>query len=844
MTIVQIAANAVVAKLLTEDREMKSVLNELLSYEVEGAEHMTAFKAGRWNGRSSFFTWSKGSFPAGFLHAVQSELSRRGHTVQIVRKPLPGPLGASLPVDWEERYDYQPDTVRRLLRHGAMIARVATGGGKCLGRDTPVLMLDGTIKAVQDVKVGDLLMGPDSKPRTVLSTTSGVSQLYRVVPTKGDPYVVNDAHILSLKTTSRGYRGRKRDGAKYPKGEIVNVNVEDFLTETKTFRHTHKGWRTGVDFPSAASLTVDPYFLGLLLGDGSIGGMVSLTTADPEMVVEAERQAAYWGIEVKGYKKDSSASVYHLTSGRTGGKANPLMTALREMGLGAGEKFIPLPYRTASRAERLELLAGIIDTDGYYDGKCMYVTLKSERLLDDTIFLARSLGFAAYKKAVKKRCHNNGKVGTYFATVISGDLEKIPVRLERRKAKPRQQKKDHLVTGLTIEAIGEGEYFGFEIDGDRLFMLGDFTVTHNTMIAKLAIDAIRRPTLFLTTRAVLMYQMKETLERAGYQVGVLGDGDWAPRKGVNVGMVQTLAARVNVPEDADVEMIRRAEICRKILQLFEFVIGEEAHEAGGNSYFEILRFCKNARYRLALTATPFMRSDSEANMRLMAAFGHVGIDVSEKLLIDRGILARPIFKIVRGLPKPPKLYKSTAWQAAYRIGIVENIERNRKIVQEAARAVAHGLPVMILVQHKAHGKILEDLFEIAGIEARFIFGEHDNDRRRRALDGLKDGSIKVLIGSTILDVGVDVPAVGMVVLAGGGKAEVALRQRIGRGLRAKKFGPNTAFIVDFDDEWNGHLRDHARQRHAIIADTPGFAEGILAPGADFDFSGFARARAA
>jgi superfamily II DNA or RNA helicase len=301
---------------------------------------------------------------------------------------------------------------------------------------------------------------------------------------------------------------------------------------------------------------------------------------------------------------------------------------------------------------------------------------------------------------------------------------------------------------------------------------------------------------------------------------------------------------VNVLEDADVEMIRRAEICRKILQLFEFVIGEEAHEAGGNSYFEILRFCKNARYRLALTATPFMRSDSEANMRLMAAFGHVGIDVSEKLLIDRGILARPIFKIVRGLPKPPKLYKSTAWQAAYRIGIVENIERNRKIVQEAARAVAHGLPVMILVQHKAHGKILEDLFEIAGIEARFIFGEHDNDRRRRALDGLKDGSIKVLIGSTILDVGVDVPAVGMVVLAGGGKAEVALRQRIGRGLRAKKFGPNTAFIVDFDDEWNGHLRDHARQRHAIIADTPGFAEGILAPGADFDFSGFARARAA
>ena len=92
----------------------------------------------------------------------------------------------------------------------------------------------------------------------------------------------------------------------------------------------------------------------------------------------------------------------------------------------------------------------------------------------------------------------------------------------------------------------------------------------------------------------------------------------------------------------------------------------------------------------------------------------------------------------------------------------------------------------------------------------------------------------MLIGSTILDVGVDVPSVGMIVLAGGGKAEVATRQRIGRGLRRKKAGPNVAFIIDFADDHNMHLKSHYFERRAIVTGTPGFAEGIVA---DFDYGG-------
>ncbi|MFT4064298.1 DEAD/DEAH box helicase [Paraburkholderia sp.] len=371
-------------------------------------------------------------------------------------------------------------------------------------------------------------------------------------------------------------------------------------------------------------------------------------------------------------------------------------------------------------------------------------------------------------------------------------------------------------------------------------------------IARLAFARIRRPTLFLTTRSILMYQMKDAFEEMGITCSVLGDGQFGTVtvdadgnerhsvKMMSVGMVQTLVARLQEPcPDDDVEkqneQIRIRNKTIALLEKFEFVIGEEAHEAGGNSYYEILRHCKNAHYRLALTATPFMKDDEESNMRLMAAFGPIGIRISEQMLIERGILARPVFKYVQLKNKPVKLFRGTTWQAAYRIGIVDNIERNAQIVYEARRGALLKLPVMILVQQTRHGELLRDMLNEKGCTATFIQGESKTKERKKALEALRDGETKVLIGTTILDVGVDVPAVGLVILAGGGKAEVALRQRIGRGARAKKKGPNVFLVVDFDDPFNSHTKEHAKQRRSIVDSTPGFAENVLPDGVDFDF---------
>lgn len=270
----------------------------------------------------------------------------------------------------------------------------------------------------------------------------------------------------------------------------------------------------------------------------------------------------------------------------------------------------------------------------------------------------------------------------------------------------------------------------------------------------------------------------------------------------------------------------RRQATLEVLQRVEFVIVEEAHEVSSNTFYDVMCACKNAHYRLALTATPFMKDSAEANMRLMAATGPIGMVVSEKELIDRGVLARPYF-VFQSVERPEDIARGTPFQKAYDRGLVNHKARNKAIIQHVLQARDYGLNAMVLVSRTAHGDFLERAFKKLGLKAAFIKGDDKQDVRKRWLTALGDKSVDVLIGTTILDVGVDVPAVGLVVLAGGGKAEVSHRQRIGRGLRRKKTGPNVCLVVDFTDQYNKHLASHANQRMQIVKDTPGFAEGII-----------------
>jgi len=364
----------------------------------------------------------------------------------------------------------------------------ATGSGKCLGKGTPVMMFDGRIKPVEEISAGDLLMGPDSRSRRVLGTTTGREALYRVTPCKGDSYVVNESHILSL---------RKSHVSNHPlsAGRIVNICVRDFLNKTRYFRGIHKGWRVAVDFP-AAPVPLDPYFLGVWLGDGH-KDETRVTTPEPEVVTYLTACATEYGLSLKKVDECGKATTYGLTGSvaerRPG--SNQIRNLLRDIGVWKN-KHIPHIYLANSREVRLELLAGILDTDGYTHNGGHDIVSAIELFADHILYLARSLGLAAYKheKIV------DGEV--YYRLSISGDFSEIPFRVPRRVPRERRQIKDVLLTGITVRPIGEGDYYGFELDGDGLFLLGDFTVTHNTTL-----------TAMLSGKAVDQDIYEATLER-------------------------------------------------------------------------------------------------------------------------------------------------------------------------------------------------------------------------------------------------------------------------------------------------------------------------------------------
>ena len=423
-----------------------------------------------------------------------------------------------------------------------------------------------------------------------------------------------------------------------------------------------------------------------------------------------------------------------------------------------------------------------------------------------------------------------------------------------------------------------------------------------TLIGSMAYWRIQRPTLFVTTRASLAHQMRDFLVAHGEDVGLIGDSVWEPNvNGFTCAMSQTLAARLkDFDEKAEDKKLRyvqdidstgkprltksgdilykrspafvkaqqqgptalkvyeenikhrllqlkqahlaEQDVVKQLLLKFEFVILEEAHESSANGYYRVLRHCRNAHYRLALTATPFVRDSEEANLRLLACSGPIGIKVSERTLIDRGVLATPYFKFIE--VNAERVGSRTPWPAAYNLGIVENQTRNNLICDEAMKAVARGLPVLILILRKKHGEALTKQLKARGVNVEFVFGESNAETRKRCLTRLGDGRLDALVGSNIFDVGIDVPSLGMVILGGGGKGEVTLRQRIGRGLRAKKQGPNKAFVVDFMDNGNRILSSHSRQRRKIIESIDGFKQNILQPGQEFDFSEFPTLRSA
>ena len=340
------------------------------------------------------------------------------------------------------------------------------------GRDLSVIMFDGSIKSIEHIKIGDILIGPDSKPKTVLTAKEDKKELIRFKPSRnGFDFSLGIENDLILSHTGKILIANH--------GETVNTTVSEFLLMSKNRQKYLTGYRSKCIHWNESlinpKISLPPYYLGAWLGDGTAAN-TEITNMDQEVIDYVYELAKEYNLFVSSTKKGRAYMLY-LSCGKTGGVMkgkNKLLTQLQELKL-IKNKHFPANYLYLSEKDRLLLLAGYLDTDGCLTDEYFVVSSVLDSLAEGVCFLARSLGFSASrKKRLNKYPITNETLYNYVS--ICGDVQRIPTKIARKKAKDYQRKRNHLKFGFKTELLTNQNCYGIVLDGDGLFLASDFTV--------------------------------------------------------------------------------------------------------------------------------------------------------------------------------------------------------------------------------------------------------------------------------------------------------------------------------------------------------------------------------
>jgi phosphate starvation-inducible PhoH-like protein len=446
---------------------------------------------------------------------------------------LPGTLSEKIDPYLRPLYDALHDmldqeSVPKLMAAGTIeIAPLAYMRGRAQPVDAPVLTPDG-FRPIGELRVGDLVTGRDGKPTPVLGVhPQGRKQVYRVTAQDGASTLACGEHLWFVTTPDDRRHGKA--------GRVLQTQQ---MIDNLRWSHAHRYELPLVDPVSIPerSVPMDPYALGLLLGDGCITTSTtpSFSTADPELAEALDSALPEADVTHK------SGYGYVLKRAGGGGRggvitANPVTAILRELGLAGTNsktKFVPEGYLHNSADVRLALLQGLFDTDGgpvRQGGRTCRVqyTTCSSRLRDDVIDLVRSLGGVATWRTRAAAGRPPG--GTAVRPVhYRSDAYVLDVRLPTELAPFRLTRKREAY-GATgggrprryIDSIlpaGEAECVCISVGAeDSLYVTDDYLVTHNTLNdAFIILDEAQNTT---------PEQMKMFLTRLGFNSKIVVTGD-------------------------------------------------------------------------------------------------------------------------------------------------------------------------------------------------------------------------------------------------------------------------------------------------------------------------------
>lgn len=355
----------------------------------------------------------------------------------------------------------------------------------CHALNTPIVMADGSYKMVQDVVVGDKVMGGDGTPRTVLTLIRGNDRLFKVDQSRGESYIVNEGHILALEySANRKYKNFK-------KGDKVNMSVHDYLRLPDYIRRHFKGYKGSFELPQK-QFDIPPYILGLWLGDGnSTNTRFSVNIKETQILNDLEKyaQSINKNVIIKQDKDEQCFSV-DITNSEKRNEGNEFRQALFGYNL-IQNKHIPECYFYGSKEQRKALLAGLINTDGWARngrgrrtvcfGNTNFELIKGAKRLADSLGYTTKIIFARGEALGTGICEGSKLKPYYHLSIHEFDDEHL---MSNKKTDVVSIPKRNFNTStLKITEVESGNFYGFELDGDKLYLFNDCTVTHNCRTA-------------------------------------------------------------------------------------------------------------------------------------------------------------------------------------------------------------------------------------------------------------------------------------------------------------------------------------------------------------------------
>ena len=693
----------------------------------------------------------------------------------------------------------QAGGVRGAAAPASGILEIYCGAGKCLGIDTPILMYDGSIQMVQDIQVGDVLMGDDSTPRNVLTLARGREKMYRVDASDGESYTVNESHILSLKVG--------RDYSKvYVEDSVHDISVRDYLALPKTIRSLLLGYRAQIEY-TEYPVPMDPYVIGHIINLNY--NLHSQHNAETSEITLSKSVYEYIHSATNLGTMDEEYHLYVLHYWQHP-YLNDKMNEFRQI------SHIPFEYRCNSREVRLRTLAGILDaSDATIRYTDHYITevLDNGRLSYEILALARSLGFGAGIRATYRGTSRSKVVIRIYGDNI-GD---IPVeRNYFRIFKDTCMKRKHANTyTVKLTELEEDDYYGFEIDGNRRFVLGDHTVTHNTVMALKIVSLLKKKTLILVHKEFLMNQWIERIEEflPGARVGKIQasicDID---NKDIVIGMIQTMYNKV-FPQD--------------VYSQFGLTIIDEVHRIGSEEFSKTL-LKTITPYMLGISAT-VERKDKLTKLLYMFIGPkiHSMLRKQEDTVNVRGIefvTRDPEFNEVeydfRGQPKYSTMISKLCAFGPRSDFIVKTI---RDLIAESPDSqimvLAHNRSLLTYLHASlSHAAIQSEAGGVRGAAAP-VSGFYVGGMKQKDLQETESKQI-VLATYAMAAEALDIKTLSTLVMA---TPKTDITQSVGRILRMKHANPRIVDIIDthstFQNQWKLRKRFYKKANYKIVTTT-------------------------